>query len=57
AHAGPDTGGSQFFVTHTSTPHLDNKHTVFGRIKHQSDLDVVLAVRQGDRFQVEIIDD
>ncbi len=57
AHAGPNTGGSQFFVTHAATPHLDNKHTVFGRIVDQSDLKVVLAVKQGDRFSVKILED
>jgi peptidyl-prolyl cis-trans isomerase B (cyclophilin B) len=57
AHAGKDTGGSQFFVTHAATPHLDGKHTVFGRVVDDSDLKVVLAVRQGDRFSVKIIDD
>jgi peptidyl-prolyl cis-trans isomerase B (cyclophilin B) len=56
AHAGPDTGGSQFFITHAATPHLDGKHTVFGRIKAKDDLDVVLRVREGDRFSVAIID-
>ena len=55
AHRGPNTGGSQFFVTHTSTPHLDGKHTVFGRVASQDDLDVVLAVQQGDRFSIDII--
>ncbi len=57
AHAGKNTGGSQFFVTHTSTPHLDGKHTVFGRIVDKDDLKVVLAVREGDRFSVKIVDE
>jgi peptidyl-prolyl cis-trans isomerase B (cyclophilin B) len=57
AHAGKDTGGSQFFVTHTSTPHLDGVHTVFGRIVGKADLEVVLKVKQGDRFSVVIVDD
>ena len=57
AHAGRDTGGSQFFVTHRATPHLDGEHTVFGRIIDQSDLEVVLAVREGDRFSIAIEED
>jgi peptidylprolyl isomerase/peptidyl-prolyl cis-trans isomerase B (cyclophilin B) len=56
AHAGKDTGGSQFFVTHTATKHLDGVHTVFGRVVDDSDLKVVLAVKQGDRFSVEIVE-
>jgi peptidyl-prolyl cis-trans isomerase B (cyclophilin B) len=57
AHAGRDTGGSQFFVTHAATPHLDGKHTVFGRVCSEDDLKVVLAIQQNDEFKVEIIDD
>jgi len=54
AHAGKDTGGSQFFITHTATPHLDGVHTVFGRTK---DMDVVNAIKQGDKItSVKIID-
>jgi peptidyl-prolyl cis-trans isomerase B (cyclophilin B) len=56
AHAGKDTGGSQFFVTHTATPHLDGVHTVFGRIVDKTDLAVVNAVKQGDAMSIEIKD-
>lgn len=46
AHAGKDTGGSQFFITHSPQPHLDGKHTVFGQVT--SGQDVVNAVRKDD---------
>ncbi|MEN8148300.1 MAG: peptidylprolyl isomerase [Planctomycetota bacterium] len=49
AHAGPNSGGSQFFVTHTATPHLDNVHTVFGKVVTGED--VVDAIAQGDRIE------
>ncbi|MSP92667.1 MAG: peptidylprolyl isomerase [Myxococcales bacterium] len=44
ANAGPNTNGSQFFVTCAPTPFLDNKHTVFGEVANQASLDVVLAI-------------
>ncbi|MFO0933021.1 MAG: peptidylprolyl isomerase [Planctomycetota bacterium] len=50
AHAGKDTGGSQFFITHTATPHLDGKHTVFGRVVGPEDMAVVNAIRAGDKL-------
>jgi len=54
AHAGKDTGGSQFFITHTATPHLDGIHTVFGRT---NDMSVVNSIQQGDKItSVKIVD-
>jgi peptidyl-prolyl cis-trans isomerase B (cyclophilin B) len=54
AHAGKDTGGSQFFITHVATPHLDGVHTVFGRTK---DMAVVNAIQQGDTItSLKIVD-
>ncbi|HEY4100597.1 MAG TPA: peptidylprolyl isomerase [Gemmatimonadales bacterium] len=46
AHAGKNTGGSQFFICHSPQPHLDRVHTVFGQVT--SGMDVVNAIRQGD---------
>ena len=48
ANAGPNTNGSQFFITHVPTPWLDGKHTVFGKVT--DGLEVVDAIRQGDKI-------
>ena len=48
ANAGPDTNGSQFFITHSPQPHLNGKHTVFGKVVGGEE--IVDAIRQGDRI-------
>jgi len=56
AHAGKDTGGSQFFIVHEPQPHLDGVHTVFGKVT--SGLDTARGMRNGDVMEkVEIFED
>ncbi len=55
AHAGKDTGGSQFFIVHESQPHLDGVHTVFGQVT--SGLEAVKAMKNGDTMkEVKVFD-
>ena len=56
ANAGPNTNGSQFFITHVATPWLDGKHTVFGAVMDASDQGIVNAIAQGDRIESIIIE-
>ena len=48
ANSGPGTNGSQFFITHVSTPRLDDAHTIFGEVVGDEDQDVVNSIAQGD---------
>ncbi|WP_440895776.1 peptidylprolyl isomerase [Amphibacillus sp. Q70] len=55
AHAGKDTGGSQFFLVHEPQPHLDGVHTVFGQVTEG--MDVVLRIKQGDVMESVVVEE
>ena len=56
ANAGPNTNGSQFFITHVPTPHLDGAHTVFGKVLDDGQA-VVDSIVQGDKIEKLVIAD
>ena len=51
ANSGPNTNGSQFFITHVETPWLDKKHTVFGAVSNRDSLDVVNMIQKDDLIE------
>ena len=55
ANAGPNTNGSQFFITHAPTEWLNYKHTIFGEVVSQKDQDVVDSIKQNDTMNEVII--
>ena len=56
ANSGPNTNGSQFFITHVPTPWLDNHHSVFGATVGEDDMNVVNSISQNDRIESITVD-
>lgn len=56
ANSGPNTNGSQFFITHVPTPWLDGKHSVFGEVVGKQDQDVVNSIAQNDVIEAIVIE-
>ena len=56
ANAGPQTNGSQFFITYAATPWLDGKHTVFGEVAGEIDQIIVNQIAQGDKISSILIE-
>ncbi|MDA8406190.1 MAG: peptidylprolyl isomerase [Deltaproteobacteria bacterium] len=57
ANSGPNTNGSQFFITHVPTPWLDGKHSVFGKVVGPKDQDVVNSISKGDEIETILIEE
>lgn len=55
ANAGPNTNGSQFFITHVPTPHLDDRHSIFGEVVGPRDQEVVDKIIVGDKISTILI--